>query len=419
MTFPAVIAALNTKSNGGKIVGISYFSNTFASIIGAFLASFFLLPEIGSNQSVVLLSIGNFALALSLIIFAKKAVFIRYSLLIPVCLLIIFASYISIFKKDSIYENTTQWRINCARQKGIDFIFKEDEVASVFAYYDKKRKDQHLFIDGVPTTGEVGDTKLMIHIPFLLHKNPKDALVIAFSMGTTYRSSLLLGLNTDAVELVPSVPKMFGLFHNDVSQILTNPNGKIIINDGRNYVSLTKKKYDIVTIDPPPPFNSAGTTVLYSEEFYRDIARKLKIGGIVSQWIWFGSTRQDIEMAIKSFLDVFPNVLAFRPYKNASGIFLEGSFSQIDFDKNAIVSNSQMPVIVKDLNEIYLDFKAEELPELKISGRENLFEITKNSGKITDDNPNTEYFMIRHKLTKSVPLNQNEEAEAFIRQISD
>ena len=37
-----------------------------------------------------------------------------------------------------------------------------------------KNNDYNLFIDGVPTTGKVGETKLMAHIPILLHKNPLE-----------------------------------------------------------------------------------------------------------------------------------------------------------------------------------------------------------------------------------------------------
>ena len=50
------------------------------------------------------------------------------------------------------------------------------------------------------------DTKLMPILPLMLRPESQKGLVIAFGMGTAFRSSLTAGIKTDAVELVPSVP---------------------------------------------------------------------------------------------------------------------------------------------------------------------------------------------------------------------
>ena len=70
------------------------------------------------------------------------------------------------------------------------------------------------------------------------------------------------GLTTDVVELVPSVPTMFGDFYPDAQAVLADPNGRVIIADGRNHVELTDRTYDIVVVDPPPPIESSGVSVI-------------------------------------------------------------------------------------------------------------------------------------------------------------
>lgn len=418
LTFPAIVALMEKQNHSGKVVGLSYFGNTMGSILGGFLASFLFLPLIGSTQSILLLTIVNFILAISFIINEGKANSVHMRIFAALILtLIIFTSWLFIFKRDSLYENTTQWRINWAKQKGIDYEFREDEVASVFGYRDRKVNDYNLFIDGVPTTGKIGETKLMAHIPIILHNNPQKVLIIAFGMGTTFRSSLTHNIKTDAIELVPSVPPLMYLFHSDAPEVLENPLGRVIINDGRNFVFLTSEKYDIVTIDPPPPFNAAGTTVLYSKNFYEEITMKLNPDGIVSQWIWFGSREDDIGMTIKSFIEVFPYVLALEIPHGSRGILLEGSFSPLAFNNQRIEQTTTNTKATADLREFYEDnFSWEKLPELIIGDRDTLEKVVGKYAKITDERPWTEYFILRHNLTDAKSL-FGTEGESFTQKI--
>ena len=308
------------------------------------------------------------------------------------------------WKQQSLYPSETQWRINWAREKQFNFVFAEDEVASVFGYKDPTQDDQNLFIDGVPTTNKVGETKLMAHLPVLLHSDPKRVLVIALGMGTTFRSSLSYGLETDVVELVPSVPPLMRLFYGDADQVLNNPQGKVIINDGRNYVFLTDKRYDIVTIDPPPPFNAAGTTVLYSREFYQDIAEKLNPGGIVSQWMWFGSRQDDIAMATKSFLDIFPYVWVLQSPGGVGGMYLEGSFSPMIIDQAQVKPQLNNQVAETDLRETYTDLSLMDLKQLVVADRQKLMDWVGKAAAVTDEYPRTEYFLLRHAFTPAPNL---------------
>src|SRR5437870_2978054 len=100
-------------------------------------------------------------------------------------------------------------------------------------------------------------------------------LVIAFGINSSFRTALRSSLNVDGIELVPSIPAIFGYFQHDAAKILSNPRGHVIIADGRNYLELTDQSYNIVMIDPPPPLESSDTSVLYSREFYKAAARRM------------------------------------------------------------------------------------------------------------------------------------------------
>src|SRR5438876_2562510 len=89
---------------------------------------------------------------------------------------------------------------------------------------------KQLYVNGVGITGLGAVTKMMAHLPlaFLDHP-PRNGLVVCFGMGTSYRSLLSWNIPATAVELVPSVPSLFGYFHADGPDLLRSPLSLVVI----------------------------------------------------------------------------------------------------------------------------------------------------------------------------------------------
>lgn len=420
LTFPVVVALLSEGKHTGKIVGVSYFANTIGSITGGFLASFFFIPTFGSSPSVIILAIFNLVIALYFVLKETQiTTFLKFLSITLVLVPLSVGLWLLAVKGDRLTQYTTDLQILTAKLNNINYTFAEDEVASIFAFVDPKNNDQGLFIDGVATTSRVSETRFMAHIPIALHKNPENVLVIAFGMGTTFRSSLAQNLQTDTIELVPTVPELLHYFHPDADQVLANPQGKVIINDGRNYARLTDKTYDIVTIDPPPPFNAAGTTVLHSKEFYQDLTKILNPDGIVSQWIYYyGSRQDDISMAIKSFIDVFPYVLAYQKVGSVGGIFLQGSFSPPDAERvNLMFEDEETVNDLEEIIEVAPGGSLKDHVTIELIGdRKSLLQKFSQSPSVSDKHPRTEYFKLRHRFS-SAPVLIAENAQKFIEEL--
>lgn len=285
--------------------------------------------------------------------------------------------------------------------------YVEDEAANTLAYKSADGKDYGLLVDGQGMSVMVDETKLMAHLPLLVHPNPKNMLVICFGMGTTFRSALSYGIQVDAVELVPSVPKTFPVFFKDAQEVLANPNGRIFINDGRNFVRLTKNTYDVIQVDPPPPVNSAGTTVLYSKEFYEDGKKILTDNGLFIQWLFYGTRNDDFQMLVRSFIDVFPYVSVFSSPRQI-GLYLIGSKNPIPpMDTRHVAKKLQNKKVFDDLNE-WGAWDATNLPTLFMGNRTLLEKYSQGAKPVTDNNPRTEYFLLRHNSAK-FPIAQNSE----------
>lgn len=185
---------------------------------------------------------------------------------------------------------------------------RRDYAASVVAY--GAGMSAQLLVNAVPITVLTTDTKVMAHLPMALRRHPRNALDICFGMGTTFRSLSTWGVDTTAVDLSPSVIESFRFFHGDAAAILTNKRDHAIADDGRRYLMRTDRQFDVITLDPPPPAEAAGSSLLYSLQFYDLAKRRLAPGGILAQWLPRTEPRLSQSVAL-ALTRSFPYVLVF------------------------------------------------------------------------------------------------------------
>lgn len=399
MSFPVAANLLRENQGSGGFTGQLYAINTIGSLLGPIGAAFVLIPVFGSGQAILALTAINISMGLILLYTSAEVnESLRPSVLGVALGAVVVVSGLKLVEPNFFYPKSLKDQMTILEQEGIPYQYLEDSTASVLAYMSADRKEHDLIIDGVRITNLVAETKLMAQLPVLIHPDAKRLLAICFGMGTTFRSALTYDIKVDAVELVPSVARVFPIFFPDGGQVLANPNGKIMINDGRNYVFLTNEKYDVITVDPPPPVNSAGTTILYSREFYHQAKRILKPNGIFAQWVFFGSLREDIRMITQAFLQEFPYVQVFRA-PTPIGLFVLGSQEEIKIDEAKMRERLQAsPKAVADMNE-WEEMDVPLLMSLYYGDQAALRNFAGSSESVTDDHPRTEYFLLRHLLS--------------------
>ena len=171
---------------------------------------------------------------------------------------------------------------------GTVFEAAEDEIAMTEA--GQVGGTRLLWVGGTAMTLLTVDTKFMPLLPIAMRPDADRGLAIAFGMGSAFRTSLNAGVETDTVELVPSVPGMMRWFYDDADAVLADPRGKVIVADGRNHVELTDQTYDFIVVDPPPPIESSGVSVISTLEFYQASKARLTPDGVMVQWVPYGQT---------------------------------------------------------------------------------------------------------------------------------
>jgi spermidine synthase len=405
ITFPmsSILVADNDKRVGtsaGMLLGV----NTTGAIIGSFVVPFVLIPWLHSPRAVVLLAVVNALLGVVLLA-AEVDIKPRVRLsgtfvggLVTIAAVILFAVPNSIVVDPAV---------NALGRKGVTIAMTaEDEVASVAAGTNIPGVKQ-LWVGGVSMTAIEIDARLMPTLMLMLRPQSKSICEIAFGMGSSYRSALIAGLNTEGVELVPSVPGMFGYYYPDAPQVMANPDGKVIVADGRNHIELTSKIYDLVMADPPPPIRSSGAGVLYSQEYYRAVLAHLSAGGVMMEWIPNDQTVDEFRAHVQTFHSVFPNdILVFGP--GQAGVYMLGSAAPIAFTADNIRSVLSRPGVIADLVssprsptqstdvETWTNII---LGQIWIQG-DKVAKFAGNAPLITDDRPYTEYFLVRKAIAK-------------------
>ncbi|MDJ0786772.1 MAG: hypothetical protein QNK05_08175 [Myxococcota bacterium] len=175
--------------------------------------------------------------------------------------------------------------------------------------------------------------RLMAHVPLLSHEKPTRSLLICFGVGNT--ASAIASHETieqiDVVDLNANVLRTAPSFRRWSRNVHLDPRLRLINDDGRAWLRTTDVTYDLITSEPPPPL-AAGVYRLYSREYYEDALAHLGEDGLMSQWLpVYQMPDEIVDLATRTFLDVFPNALLMSGY--GGEWILVGSASPIDLDR--------------------------------------------------------------------------------------
>ncbi len=361
------------------LAGRAYAVNVVGCILGPLLAGFALLPGLGERGSLVALAVPLFALALPDLASARGAGCAR----IPLRAALYGAAAVLLVAWGRDYASFMKGEV------------RRDYEATVVATGEGMRR--FLLVNGIGITHLTPIAKMMAHLPAAFaDPPPRRALVICFGMGTSFRSALSWGIPTTAVELVPSVPSLFGYFHADGPALLASPQARMVVDDGRRFLERTQERYDVITIDPPPPVEAAGSSLLYSREFYRLARSHLSPGGVLQQWLPTAERRIGISVT-RALVEEFPHVRVFASAEGWGHHFLASERPLPPLDAAQLAS--RLPARAQaDLLEWWPGLTAAQAFQ-KVLAREldpaAILSWNPRVPALRDDRPYNEYYFLR------------------------
>ena len=276
-----------------------------------------------------------------------------------------------------------------------------DHSATVIATGRGMKKQ--LLVNGYGMTVLTPVTKMMAHLPLAIRaKPPERVLVICFGMGTSFRSALTWGASTTAVELIPSVPDLFDFYHSDANRVRALPSAHIVIDDGRRFLERTREAFDVITVDPPPPVEAAGSSMLYSKEFFEAVRARLRTDGVLQEWL---PPAEPIVVAsvARALKETFVHVRAF-PSEFGWGVHFLASQSPIPLPAPEQLVARMPPAARTDL----VEWQPGMLPAEPLAAvltheipLDRLIGLVPGARPLTDDRPVNEYYLLRRGLGRA------------------
>jgi spermidine synthase len=385
-------AGLGVSASSAKRLGLFYSLNVVGGIIGSLLGGFVLLPLLGSRASLIALAVASFGSGLLLLARSEAGGGVRVGLGAVAAAVFAIAIW---YSPDPFTEFIRQ------RYPRQEVVWKEEGVETTVVVH-RRGEELSLTVNGnhEASTG-AGMTyvhRRIGHLPLALHPDPRTALVIGLGGGATAGAvSVHEGVNVDIVELSEAVIRGARFFAPINYGVHERPNVNFRVDDGRNYLMLTPRRYDVITADIIIPI-FAGAGNLYSAEYFTLMRRVLNEGGIAMQWV--NGTEEEYRMIARTFMSVFPETTAW-----AGGELLVGSIEPLRLSRREFDAKLHRPGHLQGLHDLGIE-TFDALLGAFTAGPDELRAFIGPGPTLTDNKPLTEYFL-------SLPRDRNPDLRAL------
>jgi spermidine synthase len=320
MTLPLAMQLLRANAAMAGEVGRLYGLNTAGCIAGALMAGWLLVPHWGSERTIYAGALVNAGLAILLLPANNRGPARRTGGLVTAALAgaaFVFPQWDLSALTAGAYKYALYYRGSAASElhRG-DLAFLHEGAAGTVTV---RKIDGSLImaidgkVDATDTGGDLLTEKLLAHLPLHLLNHPRTVCVIGLASGVTAGAALTYPIERlDVVEVSPEIVQASHLFDGVNGKPLEEPRTQLIVNDGRNHLTLTGRRYDAILSEPSNPWIS-GMNSLFTREFFRIARRRLNPGGVLAQWFHlYNMPADDLGSLLRAFVDVFPSAVLWQ-----------------------------------------------------------------------------------------------------------
>lgn len=359
-------------------VGRLYSLNVLGAIAGALTGGFVLLPLLGTRRALMLLAALYGASALLLVARRASPRGVHAALVTAAVAFVLLVPRVP-----------DPFEAAYTRRYGSDMReFWREEGAQTAVSVHASEFRRTLYLDGLHQANDSPDMvqlhRIIGHLPMVLHPDPNDALVIGLGGGATSGAvSQHPDTRVQIVELSDSVRKAAAFFAHVNYDVLNQPNVRIRVDDGRNFLLLSGERFDVVTADIIQPIH-AGAGNLYSREYFSLVRQALEPGGLALQWIGHRPPTQ-YRLIMRTFLDAFPHATLW-----LDGNLMVGSLEPLRVSPTAVAAARRQARTAAALDDIGL-VSDEILASWFTAGPDEMRRFVGEGVVLTDDRPLLEY----------------------------
>jgi spermidine synthase len=250
-----------------------------------------------------------------------------------------------------------------------------------------------LFVDGQNVSGTdivlLADSKMLAHIPLLLAREPESSLTVGYGTGTTSGSMLLYDVDVHAVEIEEKIIEAAPLFSKVNYESYANPDLEIVMDDARNYIATTDKKFSVIVTDVTN-LKYKRNPYLYTREYFEIMRDALSEDGVAAAWLPVGGLSfDDLRTLIATFDNVFPHTTVwFFTQFPTHFIVLVGTPETTQVNVEEL--EAKMLKVEPDLRSLAID-NVYELASMLLLGESDVDSLVDDAPIHTDNRPILEY----------------------------
>jgi spermidine synthase len=315
MTLPLITVSLLRAGAGERAIGQVYAANTAGAIVGVLIAVHLGFPLLGLKGLIV--AGAAIDLALGVVLLAGAPVRWRAPAAMAAAAVSVLAVGIALFgvRLDLLHLSSGVYRTNALlRPEGGEQVVAhiDGKTATVSVTLTKEyialrtngKSEGAARIDGGPPSTDEITMTLTGALPLFLVPDARQIANIGFGTGITTHTILASERveSVDTIEIEPAVALAGQRFRQVNARAFDDPRSHIHFEDAKTYFAARQQRYDVIVSEPSNPWVS-GVATLFSAEFYRDVRRYLRDGGLFLQWVNVYEITPELVATIMAALD--------------------------------------------------------------------------------------------------------------------
>jgi len=316
-TFPLAVRILSPDERlAARCTARVYAWNTVGAIAGALLAGFFLIPGLGFEGAVRVAVLLNLALALAAVVLIReRSMPLAAGLLAALLGVALFVHPLpptAVLQSSYVAADTAESGRDLYVGVGRSSTVRLTEQATGFRLRNNGLSEAQILARGAPPRLE--PWQWFAGLPAAARPGAESLLVIGLGGGVAIER-LPPGLRevhvVELEEKVVTANRLIGPVR--AQDPLTDPRVTVIVNDARNALRLTGRRYDVIVSQPSHPW-TAGASHLFTAEFAQLVRSRLNADGVFVQWTSVGFLDQAMLRSLLATLGgVFGHVRLYNP----------------------------------------------------------------------------------------------------------
>ena len=219
---------------------------------------------------------------------------------------------------------------------------------------------------------------LLAHLSHLVARRPANVLVVGCGAGVT-AGALSTGPGVERLtiaEIEPLVPRVASEYFATYNYgVIGNPRVSVRIDDGRHVLATTNETFDVITTDVLDPWVK-GVASLYTREFFELAKRRLRPGGVVTQFVQLYQSSTDVvKSEIATFVEAFPDAIVWSNPQQGQGydLVLLGQVEPTRIDVDQLQTRLESPAyaaVAESLKSVGIQSAVDLLSTYAGSGRD-------------------------------------------------